>query len=221
MSLWFAMLGCGEPSVAPQPVEVPAPAEAKPEGDAPDAAKTEAGDPAEKPVRMAKVLEVLPGGDRYTYARMDACGQEAWVAGPSSSFEVGQTLEMVGGVTMTDFKSETLGRDFDVLLMVDTWTQTDKPVDCSAMPKPVSGDLAGGRAAEVLEGGGYTYVRLEHCGESHWYAGPETPVKVGDNVVVERYMVREKFPAKSLDRTFDELRLAHKYLKANALPACE
>ena len=93
LSILFA---CGEPSVAPQPVEQNAPAPAAEPSAAPAAPTT--ADAPHNPhatgapsgdVRVGKVLEVLLVGDRYTYARMDACGQEAWVAGPSQALEVG------------------------------------------------------------------------------------------------------------------------------------
>ena len=49
---------------------------------------------------MAKVVEVLPAGE-YTIARMDACGVEAWTAGPPTELTVGQTVEMPTGTVPT------------------------------------------------------------------------------------------------------------------------
>ena len=223
--LSLLLAACGEPSVVPQPVQPVDPVAAAP---TPAPAPTEVA--PDQPVRrLATVLEVLPGGDRYTYARMDACGSDAWVAGPIAELEVGQTLEMEGGVGMTDFKSDTHDRVFPMLLMVDAWRLAEKPLDCAAVPAP-SGtpvapeDLARmefGVATATDIGAGYTFVELEHCGVKRWYSGPETPVKKGDLVSVKVNSVMKDFYVKSLEKKFPEIRFAQKFQKANLLPPCE
>lgn len=217
------LLACGEPAViqdgptTPQQ-KAPAPADDAHAGlDDPHAAV-----PKDDTVRVGKVLEVLDAGDRYTYARMDACGMEAWVAGPVADVKVGQTLEMMGGTAMVDFESKHHERTFDSLLLVDAWRPAAKELDCEALavPKLPEGTTFG-VAKTVENGAGYTFVELEHCGEQTWYAGPETPVKTGDQVAVPKGSVMRDFRAESLGRTFDAITFVQKYQRAAVLPPCE
>lgn len=237
LALLLTLMACGEPSVAPQPQTIPTP-QAKapapaPVAEAPTPAPTAVAPKAEA-FRQGKVLEVLPVDERYTYARMDACGTEAWVAGPAAELKVGQTVEMKGGMALTDFKSTKLDRTFPQLLMVNAWRPSDTEMDCSAptpppAPAPVAAPADGppnenmefGVAAEVTVGAGYTFVQLNYCGKSTWYAGPETPVKKGDSVGVAKAMVMKDFFAKSLNRKFDEIRFVQEFKKAKALPPCK
>lgn len=63
-----------------------------------------------------------------------------------------------------------------------------------------------GVAAEVLGSGGYTYVRVQTPdGRDLWAAGPETPVTVGQKVVLVGGMVMKDFASPTLGRTFPEI----------------
>lgn len=59
-----------------------------------------------------------------------------------------------------------------------------------------------GRVLEALEGGGYTYVRVDLAGAECWAAGPKTEVKAGDVVTLPEGMAMHDFESKSLGRTF-------------------
>lgn len=59
-----------------------------------------------------------------------------------------------------------------------------------------------GKAAEVMNSGGYTYVRIDGAVKG-WVAAPETTVKVGDSVVANDAMPMTNFHSKTLNRTFD------------------
>lgn len=220
------LAACGEPALvhddnpaSQQKTAAPAPVPA-------DAEDPHAAAKPDEAVRLGKVLEVLEGGDRYVYARMDACGAEAWVAGPIAEVKVGQTLEMKGGLGMPNFESKELGRTFEQLLLVDAWKLADHELDCSAPPSangpPVDmSEMEFGVAKQVELGAGYTFVELEHCGKTHWYAGPETPVKVGDQVAAPKGSVMTNFRAESLGKTFDTITFVQKYQRALAMPPCE
>lgn len=220
------LAACGEPSVVPQaPSPNPAPAAVTPPAPAEPAEAT----PPTAVRRVGKVLEVLPGGDRYTYARMDACGSDAWVAGPVVELEVGQTIEMEGGVGMVDFKSDLHDRVFPALLMVDAWRLADEELDCAAVPAPVGSPVEPEQLAEMEFGvavttdigAGYTFVELEHCGKKRWYSGPGTPIKKGDLVGTFGGSIMRDFYVKSLDRKFPEIRFVQKFSRVNLLPPCE
>lgn len=60
-----------------------------------------------------------------------------------------------------------------------------------------------GKVAETMDAGGYTYVRLEHGGESVWAAGPQGKVEVGEELGVSLGMKMNDFRSEALDRTFE------------------
>ncbi|MCA9572950.1 MAG: hypothetical protein KC656_34170, partial [Myxococcales bacterium] len=161
LSLLLVLAACGGPASAPvQPETTPAPAPAVP----PAAPVAEAPPQREAPdpERMASVLEVLVAGE-YTIARMDSCGEEAWVAGPKTELTVGQVVKMPMGTVMTDFESKTLGRTFDAILFVNTITPADGPVNCppppsakhtDPTPRQEPADTTIGVVKETMQAGG-------------------------------------------------------------------
>ncbi|UFS71038.1 hypothetical protein LPW11_02345 [Geomonas sp. RF6] len=62
-----------------------------------------------------------------------------------------------------------------------------------------------GTVSEVLDGGQYTYLKLESNGTARWAAIPKTTVKVGQQVELRNGMEMKKFESKALNRTFDSL----------------
>jgi len=63
-----------------------------------------------------------------------------------------------------------------------------------------------GKVVETMNSGGYTYVKVAAGGGQDWYAGPETPVTVGETVVLPtNAMVMNNFTSNSLDRTFERI----------------
>lgn len=62
-----------------------------------------------------------------------------------------------------------------------------------------------GKAKEVLEGGGYTYVLIAGEKGDTWVAMPGTKIAVGDACTVAGGQIMQNFPSKSLDRTFEEI----------------
>lgn len=88
--------------------------------------------PGKKPAAAApkvvkgSVLETMDVAS-YTYARIkEATGGEVWVAGPKTALKVGQAVEIPPGQEMNNFKSSTLKRTFDRLIMVSSFSATDK-----------------------------------------------------------------------------------------------
>jgi len=62
-----------------------------------------------------------------------------------------------------------------------------------------------GKAKEVLEGGGYTYVLIGAEKGDTWVAMPGTKIAVGDACTVAEGQLMQNFPSKSLNRTFEEI----------------
>jgi len=73
-----------------------------------------------------------------------------------------------------------------------------------AEPRPFA-DVLTGKVAETMNGGGYTYVKVQTAQGEQWAAVPETQVKKGDTVNIAAQMTMEKFESKTLNRTFDTI----------------
>jgi len=219
--MFVALLwACGEPASAPAPAPAPPPvAEAAAE---PTPAPAEAQAPKPEadltPARMAKVLEVIPTS-AYTFARMDACGSEAWVAGPPTEVEVGQTVEMPEGMVMADFHAASLDRTFEAILFVDFMNVTDAEPACAPPVKATENQYVG-RVVETTQGGGYTYARLDMCGEELWVAGPMLQLKAGQTLLAVKGNVMKGFSSPTLDRTFDEIAFVNKMKTVPGVPFC-
>jgi hypothetical protein len=54
----------------------------------------------------------------YTYVLVDTGDQKIWAAGPQTAVTVGEKVSLADGMPMRDFKSQTLGRTFDVVYFV-------------------------------------------------------------------------------------------------------
>ena len=77
-----------------------------------------------------------------------------------------------------------------------------------------------GTVLETMNGGGYTYARVELEDRDLWVAGPVTPLKVGDTVtLVDTMFMGSPFPSKALDRTFDEIFFVMSFQEERAEPA--
>ena len=75
--------------------------------------------------------------------------------------------------------------------------------DISAMGAP--GAVLAGVVQETVDGGGYTFARLDTGDREIWAAGPMTHLAVGDKVSLPDTLPMVDFTASSLDRTFDVL----------------
>ena len=76
----------------------------------------------------------------------------------------------------------------------------------SAAMKPALGaPVHSATVLETMDGGGYTYVKLDEGGVVYWAAAPATRVAVGDQVSFTEQMRMVNFTSQSLNRTFEEL----------------
>lgn len=71
-----------------------------------------------------KVAETMDAG-KYTYVLLDTDGEQRWVAGPLVELAVGDNVMMMPGMEMHGFKSETLGRTFEVVYFVGAIEKDD------------------------------------------------------------------------------------------------
>ena len=210
------LAACGETTSEPiaQPA-APAPVAAPTPPAAPPAAEPT---PDTTPARLARVEEVIPS-TAYTFVRMDACGTEAWVAGPPTELTVGQVVEMPEGMVMTDFHAASLDRTFDMILFVDFLNPTDKQPQC-AKPVKATDDQFVGRVVETMDGGGYTYARLDMCGQEQWVAGPQLPLQVGQTLLAVKGSEMKDFASPSLGRSFPSISFVPKMKAVPGAPYC-
>ncbi len=234
MRAWMVVLGAvacfGQGRAVPE--GAPA-AEAPPAEPAPVPAASAEGD--RSATRRAVVVETMDAGG-YTYARLDACGEEAWAAGPESVLEVGSTVETPMGTAMTDFRSPSLDRTFDAILFVDWFRPSDSEIRCAPEPahpsppapaaepaasgKPEARDIVG-TVVETMEAGGYRYARLDRCGAEVWIAGPPIPIQVGEVVTSRGGFEMKDFASPTLDRRFGSIWFVGAMAIAPEAPACE
>ncbi len=74
------------------------------------------------------------------------------------------------------------------------------------MPAPApAGNALTGKVVETMNAGGYTYVLIENGGKKTWVAGPQTTVKVGQQVTCQPGAVMNNFTSPTLKRTFDSI----------------
>ncbi len=86
----------------------------------------------------------------------------------------------------------------------------DRPQPTTTLPQPPApsaeqGGGVTGRVAETMDSGGYTYVLIDDGTRKVWAAGPQTPVRVGDQVSIPTGMEMTNFKSPSLGRTFDTI----------------
>lgn len=214
----LSLFACGDQASEPA---APAPAAAKP---------TPAPAPAEPaPItRRGKVVETVEA-ETYTYARLDYCGQEAWVAGPKSELPVGSIVKMPEGIVQQNFESKALGKTLDVLLLVDWFEVTDdKAIDCPTAhggqarePEEKPPPALHGKVVETMQSGGYTYALVDSCGTQQWAAGRQSFLKVGHFVQAAESATMPNFEAKSLGRTFETILFVPGFKIVAEGPECE
>lgn len=104
---------------------------------------------AEQPPDLSgKVLETMNSGG-YTYVRIDTVKEKVWAAAPQFQVKVGDTVKIGSEMTMPNYHSKTLNRDFDLLYFATQVAVNGTPVisakPASELPKghpPIGGETA-------------------------------------------------------------------------------
>lgn len=240
-TLFFSALlgGCEEEGerVALTPGAPAAAPEAAPGAAPPSNTPAQPAQPASSKTRYAKVLEVLSAGE-YTIARMDACGQEAWTAGPPTPLNVGQSVEMEESLIMEGFHSKSLDRTFDVIMFVSSYKTSEAEIRCPEPPKDDpgpgkpghggGGSIGGagskrfvGKVVETMDSGGYTYAKLSACGQESWFAGPPVVIKAGQTLVAVDGLEMTNFTSKTLGRVFPSIQFVRSLTLVEGEPKCQ
>ncbi len=89
------------------------------------------------PVGMVRgtVVETMDSGG-YTYVLLDFGAEQYWIAGPQATVAVGDVVQTVEGMPMPGFKSETLGRTFDMLFFVNGISNLSAPDATATVAHP-------------------------------------------------------------------------------------
>jgi len=84
--------------------------------------------------------------------------------------------------------------------------QADPHAGMKAMPVPQGVPTKSGKVLEVLDGGQYIYLQVQHDdGKKIWVAALPMKVAKGDKVKYADAPALPNFPSKALNRTFDAL----------------
>ena len=77
----------------------------------------------------------------------------------------------------------------------------------TAEPAPMTAAASGitGTVVETMDAANYTYLKVDTGSETFWAATSQTPLKVGDAVVMPEGTAMQNFHSKELDRTFDTI----------------
>lgn len=142
---------------------------------------------------FAVVLESMNSAG-YTYARVEADGEEIWVAGPVTTLEPGARISLAGAMGMQNFRAASLDRTFESILFLNAF----------AGPAPVQAGQSG-TVLEVLHGGGYTYIRVDQSGTELWVAGMPVDAQEGQTVAWNGGSPMAGFESPTLGRTFDQI----------------
>lgn len=93
-----------------------------------------------------------------------------------------------------------------VALVAGCKNDVKKAEDTGAATPAVQADAGlSGKVAETMDASGYTYVLVDNGTEQIWVAGPQTAVKVGDEVYIPEGSAMPNFESKTLGRTFEQI----------------
>lgn len=168
------------------------------------------------------VKEVIHAGN-YTYLLAEKDGVGTWIAIPRKEVAVGAKIHYRDGMSMQNFHSDTLNRDFDEVRFIGdvevegetASTGTADQSTTATLPPghtPVPGMSVGqqelpneGIVKETIAAGNYTYVLVEDDGKETWLALPKREIPVGAHVRYVDGQVMKNFHSPSMNRTFDEV----------------
>ena len=165
---------------------------------------------------IGTVAETMNSGG-YTYMLVDTGKDKSWVATTPITVKVGSKIETPSGLQMKKFFSPTLKRTFDEIIFVDGVIVDGQKQKASVSRKgerstqpaaPTAPPMFSGKVVEVLDGGKYTFLRVQGFHKASWVATKPFSVKVGDLVSVPPGDVMPDFRSTTLNRTFDEIHFA-------------
>lgn len=193
--------------------------QATPTAPAAEPAPVAATAPAAPAVNINKgtVTEVIQAG-RYSYVNVDSGSAKTWFAIPTAEVKVGQQVEVKPGMQVTNYLAKSLNRTFETIYFSDELviTEVAKPAAAKKLPawhsplgKPATtgaGKSIAGKVLEVLDGGEYTYARVDQGETDIWVAVPaKDKVEKGQQVKFLPGQEVKNFGSSQLNRNFDKV----------------
>ncbi len=96
-------------------------------------------------------------------------------------------------------------RRLPVLFLLSLIAFTGQAVAYGGSAETAKMPLQTGTVLETMDGGGYTYMKLERNGRMLWIAVRQANVAIGDKVEYAEQMRMPNFTSKTLNKTFDEI----------------
>ncbi|QWV92470.1 hypothetical protein KP004_14840 [Geomonas oryzisoli] len=194
------------PETAPAPPAEPAPA-----------AKEAPASPSVN-INNGTVTEVIQAG-RYSYINVDSGSAKTWFAIPTSDVKVGQQVEVKPGMQVTNYLAKSLNRTFDTIYFSDELVikavvkpaaPTKKLPSWHSPLTPTSKTTGGvgvaGKILEVINGGEYTYARVDQGETDIWVAVPASEkIQQGQVVKFQPGSLVKNFGSAALNRNFDKV----------------
>ena len=196
--------------------------------------------PVKLPANLGVVRETMDSAG-YTYAKLDVCGTDVWVASTTVKVPVDAIVEVEGALEMKDFHSNSLDRDFASILFARSMAVSTEAVDCRLgswvdrlpaappdVPRPTASMPAEkpavpkrqGRVLETMVSGGYRYARVDFCGFEQWVAGPSAELVIGQTVSTDTGMRMTEFHSSTLNRTFASIDFVNSLDVLQGEPVC-
>jgi hypothetical protein len=157
------------------------------------------------------VSEVISAG-QYTYLHVMRDGKGTWLAIPQRDVPVGTEIQYAKGMVMKDFHSSSLERTFETVLFLSGVQMAGETAVAPAGHPPIPAAPAGhgglpngGKVAEAIAAGQYTYLQVAQDGKETWLAIPKRDVPVGAEIRYGQGAIMKDFHSSSLDRTFAEV----------------
>ena len=156
----------------------------------------QAAPPQSAPTIAGKVTETMDAAG-YTYVNVETENGSVWAAIPETKVEVGQEVDLAGGMEMANFESKTLGRTFESLIFSSGINpqpgSSPLPVEVGSAPTATGGDSF----AEAMQGEASGAAVQPSSG------GSQAAMAQSEEVVVEKaegengYTVGELFEKRS------------------------
>ncbi|MBU5614600.1 hypothetical protein [Geomonas azotofigens] len=169
-------------------------------------------------INKGTITEVHQAG-RYSYINVDSGKTKTWFAVPTADVKVGQQVEVKPGMPVTNYQAKSLNRTFDNIYFSDELVikEVVKPAAPSKkLPswhspltptaKTTGGVGVSGKILEVINGGEYTYARVDQGETDIWVAVPSADkVEQGQVVKFLPGSLVKNFGSAALNRSFDKV----------------
>lgn len=137
-----------------------------------------------------------------------------WMALPTFQAKAGDVYYFEKGLQMGEFQSKELGRTFNQILFLPFLGTTPEISEKNIVPAPIFDTIPKNVAPqiihtvivkEVIQAGGYTYLRVKEGNEERWLAVVKILAAAGQTYTYDDAAPMKDFTSKELNRTFSEI----------------